>query len=119
MVKKNTYKVFISILPELKKEIHKRFKAESVKIFELMNSLKDNPNKGKPIANISGILLKELKYKNFRFYFLIENNNLKFITKSKLMDIIIKFIKMSDKDKQQDVIDYIKSKLKNHGLDEW
>ena len=42
--------------------------------------MEENPNKGKLLGNVGGIVIKEIKYKNFRFYFvkiLDENSTLK------------------------------------------
>ncbi len=47
-------------------------KGESIKIFELLYSLKQNPKKGKPIGQVGGILIKEIRYKSFRFYFITD-----------------------------------------------
>ena len=40
----------VIITKELEEEINKKFKKESVKILELMYSLRDNPLKGKPLT---------------------------------------------------------------------
>ena len=97
----------------LKKEIEKKFKKESIKIFSLLLTLETNPKKGKEIGKIGKIILKEIKYKNFRFYFITDNYKLKFQTIEKLEDLIIKFIRISDKNNQQKVIDEIKQTLRN------
>lgn len=105
----------VVITKELQKEIGKKFKAESVKIFELMYSLKEHPKKGKPLGNVGGILIKELKYKSFRFYFLAQADKLKMLSAECLTDLLLKFVRMSDKDHQQETIDEIRKILQAIG----
>ena len=101
------------IIPEyLEKEINKKFKGESVEIFELMYSLEKNPHKGKPLGNVRGIIIKELKYKNFRFYFITDGHKLKVLSAEELNDLFIKFVRMSDKKDQQKTINEIKNILR-------
>jgi hypothetical protein len=100
------------IIPKsLEDEINKKFKGESVDIFELMYSLEENPHKGKPLGNVAGIIIKELKYKNYRFYFITDGYKLKVLSKEQLTDLLIKFVRMSDKDSQQKTIDEIRNVL--------
>jgi hypothetical protein len=105
----------IVIAEALKNEILKKFKQESKKIFKQMYSLKDNPKKGKLIGNVGGIYIKEIKYKSFRFYFVTDGFKLKILGEENLIDILIKFIKMSDKKYQQETIEEIKKILFNVG----
>ena len=101
----------------LEKEINKKFKSESIKILELMYSLKENPKKGKPIGCVGSILIKELKYESFRFYFLTDGYKIKLLKIEELNDSFIKFVAMSDKKSQQKVIDEIKTILKKFGTE--
>ena len=105
----------VIITESLKNEILRKFKGESKKIFHLIYSLKENPKKGKEIGQVSGILIKELKYKNFRFYFITNGFRLKFLEIKDLKDLIIRFVKMSDKKEQQKVINEIKYVLRKFG----
>lgn len=108
------------IIPEhLEKEINKKFKGESVDIFELMNSLEENPKKGKLIGSVGGIVIKELRYKSFRFYFITEGFKLKVFSEEDLIDLLIKFVRMSDKKDQQKVINEIKYILQKVGPKEF
>ncbi len=95
----------------LEEKINRKFKGESVKIFELLYSLEENPHKGKPLGNIAGIVIKELKYKKFRFYFITDGHKLKFASKEELTDLLLKFVRMSDKKSQQKVINEIREIL--------
>lgn len=104
--------VNVSISEELKNEILKKFKEESKIIFRQMYSLKENPHKGKIVGNVGGIIIKELKYKSFRFYFITDGYKLKLMGELKLVELLIKFVRMSDKKEQQKTIDEIKSLLK-------
>lgn len=107
----------VEIAPSLFNEIQKKFKGESHKIIDLLETLKENPHKGKLIGNIGGIVIKELKYKSFRFYCLTDGNKLKILDKSYLTDLLIKFVRMSDKKSQQKVINEIKVILLKVGVD--
>ena len=105
----------IEILIGLKNEILKKFKEESKIIFKLMFSLEENHSKGKILGSIGGILIKELKYKNFRFYFITDGFKLKYVDEQELTDLLLKFVRMSDKNHQQQIIDEIKQVLRNMG----
>jgi len=101
----------------LKDEIFKKFKQESKKIFRQMYSLGDNPHKGKIVGNVGGVVIKEIKYKSFRFYFITDGYRLKIMNKSDLVDLLIRFVRMSDKKNQQQTINEIKKILVNFGSD--
>lgn len=105
----------VEIVESLEKEVFKKFKGESIKIFELMKSLGENPRKGKIVGFVGGIVIKELKYKSFRFYFIVEGNRLKFLSEEELIDLLLLFVRMSDKKSQQKVIDEIKKILVKFG----
>ncbi len=105
----------VSILESLKDEILKKFKDESKIIFRQMYSLGENPHKGKLLGSVGGILIKELKYNSFRFYFITDGFSLKIMDQSKLSDLLIKFVRMSDKKYHQQTIDEIKKILANFG----
>lgn len=111
--------VKVIILEKLEKEILKKFKGESIKIFHLIKSLEENPQKGKHLGIIGGISIKELKYESFRFYFLVEENRLKIIDEESLKELLIKFVRMSDKKDQQKVIEEIKNVLLKIGASEF
>lgn len=106
-------KVIISNL--LFNEIEKKFKGESHKIIDLLESLETNQKKGKQLATIGNIALKEIRYKSFRFYFITNSYKIKFLSTEHLTDLLIKFIRMSDKKSQQKTINEIKHILRNLG----
>ena len=105
----------VIITKSLEAEINKKFKGESIKIFELMKSLEDNPKKGKPLGNVGGIIIKEIRYSLCRFYFIADGYKIKMLGASELKDLIIKFVRMSDKKDQQKVINEIKDVLRKLG----
>jgi hypothetical protein len=109
----------VIILPQLEELINKKFKGESVEIFELLYSLRENPKKGKPLGNIAGIVVKELKYKSFRFYFITDRFKIKCFDDKQLTDLLIKFVRMSDKKDQQKTIEEIKNILRYVGKDKF
>jgi len=90
----------VTILETLKDEILKKFKEESKMIFKQMYSLGE---------------IKELKYKNFRFYFITDGYKLKIMDESKLVDLLIRFVRMSNKKEQQKTIDEIRKILLHFG----
>lgn len=105
----------VRITDSLEKEINKKFKGESVEVFELMYSLRENPKKGKPVGQVGGILIKELKYKKFRFYCIADGFKLKVLSLEELSDLLIRFVRMSDKKGQQKVINEIRGVLRTIG----
>lgn len=107
----------VEIILPLLEQIKKKFKGESHNIIDLLETLEDNPHKGKALGQIGGISIKELKYKNFRFYFILEGNKLKIFSKEELTELLIKFVRMSDKKDQQKVINEIKQILIKIGPD--
>jgi hypothetical protein len=109
----------VSIAETLKEEILKKFRHESKIIFRQMYSLEKNPKKGKLLGNVGGIVIKELKYKNFRFYFITDGHKLKIMDESKLTDLLIRFVRMSDKKSQQKTIEEIKSILRKFGKEKF
>jgi len=100
---------------KLEDEINKVFKKESTKIFESMRELENNPYKGKPLGQVGGILIKEIRYESYRFYFITDGFKLKMLQKEELSDLLIKFVRMSDKKAQQKTIDEIKNVLRKIG----
>jgi hypothetical protein len=109
--------VKVTISESLKEEIFRKFKQDSKDIFLLMKSLESSPNKGKSLGNVSGIVIKELKYDKFRFYFITDGHVLKFGTEDELSSLLIKFVRMSEKKDQEKVIKEIKNILKSLGFD--
>ena len=105
----------VEINEQLKEEIFKKFKEESKEIFKLMHSLEDNPKKGKELGQVSGIVIKELRYNNFRFYFITNGHKLRILEISQLQDLLIRFVRMSNKKEQQKTVDEIKNILRSFG----
>ena len=107
--------VKVTIAETLKDEILKKFKEESKIIFRQMYSLAENPHKGKSLGHVGGLVIKELKYKNFRFYFITDGYKLKIMGQEKLVDLLIRFVRRSDKKDQQQTIAEIRKILLNFG----
>ncbi|MGD9276707.1 MAG: hypothetical protein PVJ67_06035 [Candidatus Pacearchaeota archaeon] len=101
----------VEIVDSLKKEVMKKFKGESAKIFRLMKLVGAPPKKGKPLGNVGGFIIKELKYKKFRFYFITDGYKLKIISEEYLTDLLLMFVRMSDKKSQQKTINEIREVL--------
>jgi len=109
--------VKVEIVRSLFEEIQKKFKGEAHEVIDLMESLENNPHKGKLLGNVGGILIKELRYKSFRFYFITDGYKLKIMNESNLIDLLIRFVRMSNKKEQQQTIDEIRKILLYFGPD--
>tara|TARA_Y100000310_G_C20701809_1_gene830649 strand:+ start:2164 stop:2505 length:342 start_codon:yes stop_codon:yes gene_type:complete len=107
--------VKIEIVKSLFEEIEKKFKRDASKVYGLMDSLKNNPKKGKLLGSVGGIVIKELKFKKFRFYFITDGFKLKYLREEDLVDLLLRFIRMSDKKEQQKIINEIKHTLQTLG----
>jgi len=101
----------VEIIEDLKEEVIRKFKGESPTVFKFMRSLEDNPRKGKFLGNVSGTSIKELKYKSFRFYFIADGYKIKVMSEEELSDLLLKFVRMSDKKSQQQTIEEIRKVL--------
>ena len=101
----------VEIIDSLAKEIQKKFKGESHEIVSLLRTLEQNPHKGKLLGQVEGIVIKEIKYKSFRFYFLVDGYKLKIYSREELANLLIKIVRMSDKKSQQKTINEIKNIL--------
>ena len=104
--------VEVEIVPSLREEIYKRFKGESIEVLKHLKSLETSPHKGKALGHVGGIIIKELKYEGFRFYFISDAHKIRVFDPEILTDLLIKFVRMSDKKEQQKVIEEIKNILR-------
>jgi hypothetical protein len=108
--------VRFEIVKSLVMQIKKKFsKFEANKVLDLIETLQENPRKGKPLGSVGGIIIKELKYQRFRFYFILDGYQLKFLSQEELTDLLIMFVRMSDKKYQQKVINEIRQILQTIG----
>lgn len=98
----------VEIVESLFEEIEKTFKKDATKIYDLIESVANSPSKGRVVGTVGGIVIKELKYQGYRFYFLADGFKLKFINSEGLQDLLLKFVRMSSKKHQQKVIEEIK-----------
>lgn len=105
----------IIITKQLVKEIKKKFTniQDIKKILALFDSLKKQPKKSKNLAHIGGIVIKEIKFQKYRFYFITDRHILKFGSEDELANLLIKFVKMSEKKDQQKTINEIKKVLQS------
>ena len=107
----------VEITRTLFAEIEKKFKQRSIEVLEHLKSLEEFPQKGKALGTVGGIVIKELKYEGFRFYFITDGFKLKFADKNDLVGLLLRFVRMSDKNHQQKTIDEIKHILRIIGTD--
>ena len=82
----------VIITKSLEEEINKKFKQISVDIFSLMYTLEENPKKGKELSSVGGVLIKELRYEKFRFYFITDGYKIKFLKIEELKDLVINLL---------------------------
>ncbi|MFH1174447.1 MAG: hypothetical protein V1725_04895 [archaeon] len=107
----------VEILTSLVLAIKKKFsRSEANEVIDLMYTLEDNPRKGKILGTVGGILIKEIKYKTFRFYFLTDGFKLKMFSAEELTDLLLRFVRMSDKKHQQETIREIRDVVLKMGL---
>lgn len=106
----------VEITESLLAQINKKFKQESVEVLEHLKSLESSPHKGKFLGTIGAIVIKELKYSGFRFYFITDGFKIKCLEEEKLVDLLLQFVRMSDKNHQQETINEIKHILITIGV---
>jgi hypothetical protein len=104
--------VIVRIDNSLVKKLEKRFNKKELKeLKKLFISLQDNPYQGNMLYAFGNFVLKEKKFKTFRFYFLHSRKILIIKEVTKLKDEIIRFIDMSKKNDQQKVIEKLKEMM--------
>ena len=59
-----------------------------------MEELEIFPRKGKELGHIGNIVIKEIKYGGFRFYFITDGHKLKCLTDEELKNLLIKCEKL-------------------------
>jgi|SRR3989338_213506 len=109
----------VIITSSLEEEINKKFKQQSIDVFSLLYTLIDNPHKGKEVGVVGKVLIKEIKYEKYRFYFITDGYKLKVLKIEELRDLLIKFVRMSEKKDQQKTIEEIKHILRSLGEGEF
>lgn len=107
----------VEIIDSLAKEIKKKFKSESREIIKLLKGLEENPKKGKLLGQVAGLAIKELRYKKFRFYFVVDGHKIKVFSEEELTGLLIRFVRMSDKKAQQETINEIREILAKLGME--
>lgn len=105
----------VEVTEGLMQQIEKKFKAEAHKIVDLLYTLEETPTKGKTLSNVAGLLIKEIRYKSFRFYFIVDGQKIKAIDAEELTELLLRFVRMSDKKHQQETIAEIKHILQTIG----
>lgn len=110
----------VRITESLFRTIQKEFDPhEAELVLDLLGSLETNPHKGKPLGTVGGIVIKEIKHKKYHFYGVTDGHILKFGTSEELANLLIKFVRMSEKKDQQRTIDEVKSILRSFGFEAW
>lgn len=107
----------VVIVRSLFEEIERKFKQESSQVFDFIETVANNPKKGKALGHVGPIVIKELRYRSFRFYFITDGHTLKAGSAEDIANLLIKFVRMSDKKEQQTVIDEIRAILTSLGFD--
>lgn len=104
--------ITVIILQTLRDDIIKTFKKESLKVYALLREVESNPHKGKVLGHVGNMSIREIRYKNYRFYFILDGHRLYLLSKGLVEELLVKFIRMSKKNNQQQTIDEIKQMLK-------
>jgi hypothetical protein len=105
----------VVISESLYREISQKFRKESITVLEHLRTLEKHPKQGKIIGVVGDILVKELRYRGFRFYFLTDGFRIKLMDEESLSDLLLRFVRMSDKKRQQETIEEIKTVLRKIG----
>ena len=77
---------------------------------------KTSPSDGDFVALVANIVIREKRLKTFRFYFIVDEGKKHIITKEELKQFLIKFVALSKKNDQQEVIDKLKQDLQKFGF---
>lgn len=105
--------VKVIIENSLVKKLEKKFNKKELKeLKKLFLSLQENPFQGDILYAFGNFVLKEKKYKTFRFYFLHSKKLLIIKDMNSLKEEIIRFIEMSKKNNQQRIINKLKEMMK-------
>jgi hypothetical protein len=107
----------VIVTKALRDEILAKFKEQSAEIVALLETLEEQPHKGKAVGHYDTIVIKEVKYNKFRFYFITDGHILKFGTTDELAALIIKFVRMSEKKDQKRTIEEVKRTLQTMGFE--
>ena len=70
----------VKIARDLLEEIQKKFKGNSIEIIDLLENLEKSPNKGKIVGQVGGLVIKEIRYESFRFYFIIDGDTYRLLS---------------------------------------
>ena len=85
--------VIVRIDDSLVKKLEKKFNKKDLRVLkDMFLSLQDNPFQGKLVYAFGNFVLKEKKFKSFRFYFLHSKKILIIKDLEKLKEEIIRFI---------------------------
>ena len=103
----------VIITRTLKDRILKRFGGEAEMIFSKMNHLGSSPKSGKGLTSIGSLLLGEIRFRRYRFYYITDAHKVKFLSVHELEDLIIRFVEYSDKKHQQATIEKLKDVLRS------
>jgi nitroimidazol reductase NimA-like FMN-containing flavoprotein (pyridoxamine 5'-phosphate oxidase superfamily) len=89
-------------------------KAEAKKIILWLQ--KTVPKDGDYITQIGNIILKEKKSNSTRFYFVFKEGTIRFLAENEYKEQLLKFVDMSKKNNQQQVIDKLKEDITKFGI---
>jgi hypothetical protein len=103
----------VIITRTLKDRVLKRFGGEAEAIFSKMLSLGSSPKNGKHLTSIGSLMLGEIRFRSYRFYYITDAHKVKFLSVHELEDLIIRFVEYSDKKHQQETIEELKQMLRS------
>jgi len=98
-------------------KIDKKFRNKSLEVISWLRELEKNPKKGDLLRRVDNTAIKEIKFRGFRFYFIVNNYRIKVLKIEELTEELIKFVEMSNKQDQNRVIDKIERRLRAVGFE--
>lgn len=102
----------VIITRTLKERILKRFGGEAETIFSKMHRLGRTPKGGKALTKIGSLMLGEIRFRGYRFYYVTDAYKVKFLSVHELEDLIIRFVEYFDKKHQHKTIEKLKDALR-------
>ena len=102
----------VIITRTLKDRLLNRFGGEAELILSKMNHLGSSPKSGKHLTTIGSLMLGEIRFRGYRFYYVTDAHKIKFLSVHELEDLIIRFVEYSEKH-QRETIEKLKDMLRS------
>ncbi len=90
-------------------------KTESKRLIRKLSAT--TPSEMDFVTSVANIVIREKRIKSFRYYFINDQDRRHIITKEELDYFLIKFVALSKKNNQQQVINNLKEELQRFGFE--